>query len=242
MPLNTSKNSKIFQLTTLYKIYGPWLSIKFALIALKRYLINVLILKSYSQYGEDLIISKLLKNKKNIFYIDIGSNHPTKFNNTFRFYKSQNSGIIVEPNSQLVKLHQKIRPNDIALNIGVSNTNSSLTFYNLFPDVTSTFSEAEYKQQIKGGAKLLSITQVKTMTLRSVVAKYCPNQKIDLLSVDTEGNDLKVLQSHDWQRYRPHIICVETLTDNGVHEFLLRNDYRRVFQNAINSIYETIQS
>ena len=53
---------------------------------------------TYSQTGEDLILDILLKDKPKGFYIDIGGNHPKKFNNTFLFYKKGWDGINVEPN------------------------------------------------------------------------------------------------------------------------------------------------
>jgi len=51
------------------------------------------IYKSYAQQKEDLKISAILKkinvkiNKKDIFYIDVGANHPTCISNSFYFYK-----------------------------------------------------------------------------------------------------------------------------------------------------------
>ena len=43
---------------------------------------------SYAQNGEDLIIEFLLSSKKieKITYLDIGANHPIKFNNKYRLY------------------------------------------------------------------------------------------------------------------------------------------------------------
>jgi len=40
----------------------------------------------YSQCGEELILNSLL-NKPVGFYVDVGSNDPRHFNNTFYFYK-----------------------------------------------------------------------------------------------------------------------------------------------------------
>ena len=36
------------------------------------------------------------------------------------------------------------------------------------------------------------------------------NKEIDLLNIDTEGNDLKVLKSLDFNIYNPKIIIIET--------------------------------
>jgi hypothetical protein len=37
---------------------------------------------------------------------------------------------------------------------------------------------------------------------------------VDFLNVDCEGNDLNVLRSNDWSRWKPKVICVEDHADN----------------------------
>jgi len=222
----------------LLKIYGFYWTIKF----IPHYLVRLYrqyFKNSYSQYGEDLIIENLLR-KKIITYIDIGSNHPQKFNNSYHFYLNGSHGLVVEPNKELINLHRQKRPFDISLNIGISNKLSSRFFYQLYPDVASTFSKTESEKSQNNGAVLISQNKINTNTLKNIMKKYFPTHQIDLLSVDTEGHDMKVLTGNDWEKYRPTIICVETLHDTGVHQYLLKQKYIRVFQNPINSIYETI--
>ena len=61
----------------------------------------LLIPKSYSQLGEDLVIMNHLQclgknpNSKG-FYIDIGAYHPLDGSNTYKFYKRGASGITVD--------------------------------------------------------------------------------------------------------------------------------------------------
>ena len=48
--------------------------------------------------------------------------------------------------------------------------------------------------------------------LSEILKEYLPQgQKIDFLTVDVEGFDLDVLQSNDWQKYRPSVVLAETL-------------------------------
>lgn len=51
-------------------------------------------------------------------------------------------------------------------------------------------------------------------------------QKIDFLSVDVEGRDLDVLQSNDWEIFRPNIVLVELL-ESTIEE--LREDLVAIF-------------
>ena len=63
--------------------------------------------KSYSQCGEDIIVARLLRDMgiDMPFYVEIGTNDPVIFNNTYFFYRRGAHGVCVEPNP---KLHKKI--------------------------------------------------------------------------------------------------------------------------------------
>lgn len=49
---------------------------------------------------------------------------------------------------------------------------------------------------------------VRCITLAQLIAKYTP-RKIDVLQIDTEGYDFKVLRQFDFERYRPAIVNFE---------------------------------
>ena len=79
---------------------------------------------SFSQCGEDMIVSFILKgvmNDNKISYLDIGCNHPYQLNNTviLRDEFEVEKGILIEPNPDLCALIRKKRKKDICLNIGV---------------------------------------------------------------------------------------------------------------------------
>jgi hypothetical protein len=77
---------------------------------------------SYSQYGEDKIIDRLLGYKKSGFYINVGANHPYRFSNTYMFYKKGYRGVNIEPNPISFEKFL-IRKGDINLNIGIGGWN-----------------------------------------------------------------------------------------------------------------------
>lgn len=43
---------------------------------------------TYSQYGQDISVSRILRNKFNGYFLDIGSSHPKKFSNTYLLEKN----------------------------------------------------------------------------------------------------------------------------------------------------------
>ena len=58
---------------------------------------------SYSQNGEDLILSRLLEGHPVGKYIDIGAHHPFRFSNTAKLYSEGWSGLNVDPNPTSIK-------------------------------------------------------------------------------------------------------------------------------------------
>src|SRR3989344_2532261 len=85
--------SKIFRY---FKIYSLPILIWYVYLEL-RLLLKRIFLHSYSQWGEDIIIDKLLGMKNKGFYIDIGAYDPIRFSNTQRFYNKGWKGINIEP-------------------------------------------------------------------------------------------------------------------------------------------------
>jgi len=57
--------------------------------------------------------------------------------------------------------------------------------------------------------KRLKIRQVKTLTMRALLAKYNVS-KVDLLHIDTEGYDAVILEQFDFSRFQPSIVLFES--------------------------------
>ncbi len=59
--------------------------------------------------------------------------------------------------------------------------------------------------------KLKKIIQIPLISIQEVIDthfKTCPN----FLTLDVEGYDYQILQSIDFEKYRPEALCVETIT------------------------------
>lgn len=223
-------------------LYSPFTAFKYALIEIRHYIYYRFIRKSYSQTQEDLIIDKILKYKPYGFYVDIGANDPVRFNNTKRFYRRGWRGINIEPNFiQFQKLCMD-RPEDINLNIGIAETEGTLKFYKMFPDTVSTFSAVEHRASLQRGLELDSIIEVPVQKLATIF-KEKSVENIDFLSIDTEGYDYAVLKSNNWKKYRPRVICIESIPRSKdartekQHVFLTDHGYKRAFRNKTNDIY-----
>lgn len=225
------------------KLYGIKKFLYYGLNEIKLVIINQNIKKSYSMLGEDLIIDKLLKNKKRGFYIDIGANDPVRFNNTKRFYDRGWRGINIEPNELIFERLKNQRPKDINLNIGILSEKKKIKFYNMNIDALSTFSHEQAKEYVTQNFKILTVKNVATERLDSIFSRYVKNKEIDFISIDTEGYDTEVLKSNDWKKWRPKLICVEIPIGHDEHNkekdnFLKSIKYKKVYENVLNAIYE----
>jgi len=68
----------------------------------------------FSQACQDKFILNILKEKRNGFFLEIGSNHPIEINNTYTLEKNYNwKGIMVEYDSYFLDLYKEYRPNSI---------------------------------------------------------------------------------------------------------------------------------
>lgn len=199
---------------------------------------NKLFRNSHSQFQEDLIIDKLLKYKENGFYVDIGANDPVELSNTIRFYRKGWNGINVEPNVLVYNRLCEERKNDINLNIGIAQEKGEFDFYRINPDVLSTFDKQTADDFVAEGYKLVEVIKVSTLSLENLISTYATDKKIDFLSVDTEGIDLIVLKSNNWEKYRPTVVIVEI--DKGgdeIIEYLNEKNYELKFKNHCNAIF-----
>ena len=99
---------------------------------------------TYSQHMEDKFIWEMLQhyNLKNSLYIDIGANHPIDISNTYLLYRNGLSGIIIEPNGELLNLFRRFRKRDIVLQIGSSNSSTVMKFNISKTPVISSFSSS----------------------------------------------------------------------------------------------------
>lgn len=167
--------------------------------------------KSYSQCGEDILINYIfsLRGIKNPSYLDIGANDPFFLSNTAMLYSNGSRGINVEANPTLLDKFKRLRTGDVNVNVGISDKAEELEFYIMSDNTLSTFMKAEYEAMLKQNGRLIEIKKIQLITVAELVDKYSSGVFPDLLTIDVEGMDFKILQSIDFSKTRPKVICVE---------------------------------
>ena len=198
--------------------------------------------KSYSMDGEDIFIINYFKNKNNGFYIDVGCYHPLHRNNTFLLHKNGWSGINIDIHQFSIDLFNYLRPNDVNLNCAVSNSNGvTKMFYQKKLSQLSTIDEKQAKIAFQGNIKT---SEIKCFTLNAILEKFKFNdKKIDLLDIDVEGADLKVLKGFSLEKFKPELICVEIhekeIKDSEIYEYLSNFSYELVWSGVFSHIFKS---
>lgn len=206
--------------------------------------------KTYSMYGEDIIIDRFFKNKKKGFYVDIGCYHPLEGSNTYLLFKKGWNGINADVNSLSIELFNRAREKDHNVNLAVSNNKQKLKIYfRKKINMLNTSSKKLAKIHFRNGFQERVIN---ACPLNEIIKKSKFNsKKIDFLNIDVEGKELNVLESLNFSRYKPKLICIEIhnhekmydqnydyLKRNSVYKFLIRKGYKVIWKNGFSFIFK----
>jgi FkbM family methyltransferase len=184
----------------------------------------------YSQHGEEKILSQFFGDKNNGFLVDIGAMDGVTYSNSRYLIEHKSwSGILVEPHPLYYKnLSDLYKDNDkiSILNVGCFNVEKEVDFYIYSTGIdssVSTMSDVFKKRVIDHhGDKFRETITVKTQTLNNIIS----NNVVDFLSIDAEGVDMEVLESNNWTKNRPRLVCVEHSMDiNVLLNFMMHIEY-----------------
>ncbi len=197
----------------------------------------------YSQTGEDLILRNYLPEKVGT-YVDIGAGRPISGSNTYFLYKRGWRGVCVDPLKSNTKLFRVLRPRDQVLEILISDIRGSVPFWEFEPYEYSTAdSNVAEKLKLREGVRLLQYSSRECWPLSELAPAATPLDA-SCLSIDVEGLDLAVLNSNDWSKYTPRVVCVEEWDSrlNGfeqseIHLYMTDQGYKRKAWTGLSSIY-----
>jgi hypothetical protein len=178
--------------------------------------------RTYSQWGEDLAIYNFFSqiNCQKI-YVDIGAFHPSKYSNTKLLFDDGWRGYNFDINQYSVDLFKIARPHDQNRCIGISDRKyEKLVNLSYYIHEQNSLSEKPNKE-IKNN--LLKKKLIEISTLNDEV-----KESFSFLNIDAEGEDLKILQSIDFEKFKPLLICVEIFNESEKDKFfeiLKKNGY-----------------
>jgi FkbM family methyltransferase len=189
--------------------------------------------QTYSQEGEDMVLRRIFETVKKGFYVDVGALHPKRFSNTYYFYRKGWSGINIDAMPGSMISFNRVRPRDINIEAAVGMKSSALVYHVFNDPALNTFDAALARARTSGTHHVIRKHTLNVLSLTEILDRNLPNgQTIDFMTVDVEGFDLQVLQSNDWNRYRPRYLLAESdattcagVRDTELHRFLDEKGY-----------------
>ena len=164
--------------------------------------------KSYSISNVDLVIDRMFASINKGIYVDVGCNHPIKFNNTYLLYKRGWNGINIDFDSKSINEFKKYRPKDYSIKKIVSNDEEIKDVYIYHEkSAINTLSKdlVDYRK-----TKPKEIHKEKSTTLGKIIDESpFKEKKINLISIDIENHEYEVLKNFDFDKYKVDVIVTE---------------------------------
>lgn len=192
-------------------------------------------LQYYSEHKQDHFLdSKVFQGKEKGFFVEVGASDGIRFSNSYFFEKSRKwDGICVEPRpSEFEKL--KNNRTCKCENVLISNSGKTEQFAEftggwlpMLSGIERTFYEP-HKLKVEEGLSQehhnhKKITyEMPSVTLQSLFDKYSMYD-IDYCSIDTEGCELEVLQTIDFDRVSIEAFTIENNYHNEEILLFMRN-------------------
>ena len=206
--------------------------------------------KSFSISSVDLILERIFSNFKDGIYLDIGCNHPIKYNNTYLLFKKGWKGINVDLDNDSIKQFNLMRRNDHNVNELITskdNEEKDLYFYHRRSAINTISKDLAEKRQTKP----INIKKLKGLSINTIIEESpFKNKKINLLSIDIENYEYEALKEFNFNKYNIDVIVsevtdldsstlelhnnsLEKITESKIYNLLTRNNYKLI--NWVNS-------
>lgn len=174
-------------------------------------------MRYFSQFGQDKFIDNFFSEKRGGFFVDIGAHDPMELSNSYFFESERNwNGLCIEPQYNLYK-NLKENRNCICLNCAVSNENKISEFYtvdgysNALSGLVDKYDQKHLNRinnEILSYGGKINKTHVVTKKLQDIFDEHGVKE-VDFCSIDTEGSELDIVKSIDFNRTKIKLFCIE---------------------------------
>ena len=179
---------------------------------------------SKSQVFQDLFAYFFSNCKKRGTFIEIGGGNGVDLSNTYILEKTFKwTGVICEPDN---RLHANIlsKRKCFLETAPIANFSNKIFYFN-DNGTYNSYTSSTYNSSAK---------KLKSLSLNNLIKKYKLTKNIDYISIDTEGNELDIIKSFNFNKYNVKIFTIEHNFKKNVREniykLLKKNNYQRVFK------------
>jgi len=209
-----------------------------------------------AQFGEDRVLWRIFRRRRTGYFIEVGAFDGVTLSNTYFLEQMGWCGVLVEPILPLCEAAAGARPRSRVVQGACGKSGShgttKFTVAQNVPVLSFLRADQEHADRcLREGATLMEI-EVPLLTVDDVLmherrnpapfgGPWAPNVgwRIDLVSIDTEGCELDVLDGFSLDRFRPRILLMENdrASGEGIEPYLRARGYRKFHRQKINDFY-----
>ena len=194
-----------------------------------------------SQLFQDVFASFIVGDLFDKTFLEFGATDGISLSNSYMLENNFGwTGILAEPSPQWHEELKNNRPNTKIITDCIWKcSGEKLDFFVSDIGVSSTLVDFKYSDlssmpgntqaRIKNG----KVVKVETISINDVMEKNFNGDAPSYLSIDTEGSEYEILQSLDFEKYRPVVFTIEhnfTNLQNKIDELMISKGYVRVFR------------
>ena len=178
---------------------------------------------SFSQVGQDLVVSTLLRCLKEGFFIDLAANDATRFSNTAMLESTLHwNGICIEPNPKYWKRLAYRKCQFVGAVVGAHDDDVvSFLFNDVFGGIQGLRNGKYGNPTDSKGAKM---EKSPVISFTSLLQNFNAPSIIDYLSLDIEGAETLAMKAFPFHAYKIRVITVER-PDQELQKLLKENGY-----------------
>jgi len=168
----------------------------------------------YSRNEEEWIIRDYFQDRHAGSFVDVGANHYKNDSNTFYLETALGwTGIAIDPQAEFAADYRTHRPRTRFFSFFVSDTSdASVTFYQVEDNPLVSSADQRFAERAGTEARdpvhKTQAVSVPTIRLTDIL-DHAGVSRFDLLSVDVELAEPKVLAGFDIDRFKPSLVCIE---------------------------------
>lgn len=189
--------------------------------------------------------------KYNGYFVDIGAHDGISFSNSKFFEELGWKGVCVEPNPQIFNelennrnsstqcimkaISSKKSTENFTSIQHINNKNDQVNMLNGLTDKFNTRAREDINK-LKNNSNY-KISEIKLET--DLFSNLIPHKEIDYLSIDTEGNELEILKTINFDEYNIKTITVENnvYNSNLISDYLTSKNYTYVVRLRCDEVY-----
>jgi FkbM family methyltransferase len=193
--------------------------------------------RSTAQLHQDLWVLAETKRRLGGFFVEIGAFDGIEHSNTYLLEKEFGwTGILVEPNPAYHSVLRERRSAALSTS-AVYSTTGKVDFMHVgAAAVLSGIAKHAFSDR---HAQLRSrdsdVITVDTLTLNDLLRNYGAPNKVDYISIDTEGSEFEILAAFDFDAFDVRLFSIEhnfTPREVDTDKLMRRHGYRRVYRRA----------